>query len=182
MENQDTSSSLYGILAEYGTAQDLLDAAQKTHRQGYRKVDAFSPFPIEELSEVLHHPKSKVPLVCLVAGIIGLLGGYFLQYWASAINYPINVGGRPLNSWGAFIPVTFECTILAAGIATVVGMILLNGLPRHYHPVFNAENFSRASSDRFFLVIEADDPQFDADSVSSFLSDTAAREVRAVEH
>ncbi len=144
---------LYGLMAEFQNPTDLVNAARKAREAGYRRMDAYSPFPIEEISEVLHQ-KDHLPLLVLIGGIVGGLSGFLFQYWASAIDYPINVGGRPLLSWPSFIPVTFECTILVAAFAAVLGMLGLNGLPMPYHPVFNVERFVNATRSRFFLCIE----------------------------
>lgn len=156
-------------MAEFDNPTDLVAAARKAHGKGYRLINGYSPFPIEELSEAIGFTHTRVPLIVLIGGILGGLGGFFMQYWMEVINYPINVGGKPLNSWPAFIPVTFECTVLAAAFAAVLGMLALNKLPQPYHPVFNAPNFALATRDRFFLVIEAKDPKFDHDEVTHFL-------------
>ena len=162
---------LYGMMAEFATPHDLIAAAEAARSAGYRRMDAFTPFPIERLSEALGHRPSRVPMLVLIGGIVGALAGYGLQYWISAVTYPINVGGRPYNSWPAFIPVTFEVTILVAGIFTVFGMLALNGLPTPYHPVFNVARFALASRDRYFLCIESKDPKFDEAATRAFLAD-----------
>jgi len=172
---------LYGVLAEFGTPQQLIVAAGKTHDAGYRRIEAYSPYPIEGLSEALGHRVSRVPLLTLVGGIIGALGGYSLQYWTSVVAYPINVGGRPLNSAPAFIPVTFEMTILVAGLFAVLGMLALNGLPMPYHPVFNVPRFALASRDRYFLFIAARDKRFDPATARAFLHSLRPTEVSDVE-
>src|SRR5216110_2172860 len=161
--------TIYGLMAECEHPQSLVSATGRAHREGYRCMDAYSPFPIEELHEALGGHHTRLPLIVLIGGLLGCLGGYALQYWVSAIAYPINVGGRPYHSWPAFIPVTFECTILAAALAAVLGMVALNGLPMPYHPVFNVPRFALASRDRFFLCIEATDPLFDREETKSFL-------------
>lgn len=171
--------ALYGLMAEFTTPTDLVFAARKAYAAGYRKMDAYSPFAIEELSEAIGFHHTRLPLVVLVGGIVGCLGGYALQYWVSVINYPLNAGGRPLHSWPAFIPVTFETTVLAAAAAAVFGMLALNGLPMPYHPVFNVSRFALASKDRFFLVIETADPRFDRHHTAEFL--TALAGVTGVE-
>ena len=171
---------LYGLMAEFDSPQHLVEAAEQTRAAGYRKVDAYTPFPIEELAEALGHHHSKVPLLVLAGGIAGALGGIGLQYWVSAIAYPLNIGGKPYWSWPAFIPVTFEMTILIAAFAAVLGMLALNGLPQPYHPVFNVPRFALASRDRYFLCIEAADPQFDRESTRAFLLGLAATEVTEV--
>ncbi len=160
---------LYGLLAEFDNSDQLIHAAEAAREDGYRQLDAFTPYPIEELSEALGHHHSRLPLLVLIGGILGALGGFGLQYWVSVIEYPLNIGGRPLNSWIAFIPVTFETTILLASVTAVLGMLALNGLPKPYHPVFNAERFALASRDRYFLCIETDDSKFDREATEAFL-------------
>lgn len=161
---------LYGILAEFETADALIGAAKTAREAGFRKMDAYSPYPVHGLDDALGIKRTKLPLIVLLAAIAGAIAGYGLQWWVSVKAYPLNVGGRPLNSWPAFIPITFETTILFAGVAAVVGMLALNGFPEPYHPVFNAPEFERASLDRFFLCIEADDPRFKADDVRVLLN------------
>jgi hypothetical protein len=172
---------IYGVLAEFDTPGALVAATTRAHDAGYRRMDAYSPYPIEELHEALGEHHSRLPLVVLIGGLVGCIGGFAMQYWAAAIAYPINVGGRPLNSWPAFIPVTFECTILAAALSAVLGMLALNGLPTPYHPVFNVERFALASRNRFFLLIEAADPKFDPEATRQFLGSLAPMEVTTVE-
>jgi len=173
---------IYGMMAEFDSAQTLVDAAHRTHAAGYLKIDAYSPFPVEGLAEAIGFHKNSVPLVVLIGGLIGGLSGYLLQYWISAVSYPINVGGKPYHSWPAFIVVTFEMTILFGGISAVFGMLALNGLPMPYHPVFNVARFALASRDRFFLCIEARDPLFDRHDTADFLSSLRPREVSEVAH
>src|SRR5262249_4358292 len=144
-------------------------AASSARQAGYHCMDAYSPFPIEELHEALGSHHTRLPLVVLIGGLVGCIGGYTLQYWAAAIAYPINIGGKPLHSWPAFIRVAFECTILGAALAAVLGMLALNGLPMPYHPVFNLPRFALASRNRFFLCIEAKDPKFDLEGTRRFL-------------
>lgn len=172
--------ALYGLLAEFDDANALVAAAHRAYHEGYRRMDAYSPFPIEELHEALGMHDTRLPLVVLIGGIIGCLGGYALQYWVSAIAYPINVGGKPFHSWPAFIPVTFECTILAAALSAVLGMLALNGLPQPYHPVFGVPRFALASRNRFFLCIEARDAKFDLETTRGFLESLGPREVTTV--
>jgi len=173
---------IYGLLAEFDGPKALVEAAHRAHKAGYRRMDAFSPFPIEELSEAIGFHHTNVPLVVLIGGLLGGLSGYLMQYWVSAINYPLNVAGRPLNSWPAFIVVTFEMTILGAALFGVFGMLALNGLPMPYHPVFHVERFAFASKDRFFLVIEARDPKFDRTQTEEFLKGLNPRAVTEVPH
>ena len=175
-----TRSSVYGLIAEFEDPQTLVSAAHRAHEGGYRRMDAYSPFPIEELHEALGLHHTKLPLLVLIGGLCGCLGGYGLQYWVSAIAYPLNVGGKPFHSWPAFVPVTFECTILGAALTAVLGMLALNGLPMPYHPVFNVPRFALASRNRFFLLIEARDPKFDLNDTRRFLETLAPREVTTV--
>ncbi len=174
------AGAIYGLLAEFEDPTALVAAAQRAHGEGYQCMDAYSPFPIEELHEALGAHHTRLPLVVLIGGILGGSSGYALQYWASAIAYPINVGGKPFHSWPAFIPVTFECTILGAALFAVLGMLALNGLPQPYHPVFNVPRFALASRNRFFLCIEARDPKFDLEGTRRFLETLEPREVTTV--
>jgi ActD protein len=176
------AAHVYGLMAEFEDPNTLVAAAAQARDAGYRRMDAYSPFPIEELHEALGSHHSRLPLIVLIGGVVGCLGGFLLQYWASAIAYPINVGGRPFNSWPAFIPVTFECTILGAALSAVLGMLALNGLPMPYHPVFNVPRFALASRNRFFLCIEARDRKFDLEKTRAFLESLSPREVSTVAH
>ncbi len=177
-----TEAPVYGIMAEFDNPTDLLHATEATYAAGYRKIDAYSPYPIEELSDAVGFHKTRIPLIVLCGAILGGLSGFALQYWISAISYPLNIGGRPYNSWPAFIIVTFEMTILFGGISAVVGMLGLNGLPQPYHPVFNNPRFTSASRDRFFLCIEASDPKFEIDRVQQFMQGFNALDVTEVTH
>jgi hypothetical protein len=168
-------------MAEFHSPEALLHAAERAHRQGFKRMDAYTPFPIEGLAEALGVHDRRVPLIVLLGGIAGCLGGFFLQYWVAVIDYPLNVGGRPLNSWPAFIPVTFEMTILFAALSAFLGVLALNGLPMPYHPVFNVEQFELASRNRFFLCIEAGDPTFDRDGTWKFLESLGPDGVYPVE-
>ena len=172
---------IYGVVAEFATVDGLVSAAHQVTRAGYKRVEAYTPFPVEALHEALDLPRSKVPLLVLIGGLIGCAGGFGLAYWASAIAYPMNIGGKPVNSWPAFIVPTFECTILLACLTAVVGMLALNGLPEPYHPLFNAPRFARASDDRYFLAIEARDKKFDRAATRLFLEGLNASEVTEVE-
>src|SRR5437867_9142637 len=174
------SVTVYGLLAEFDDPNELVAATQQAHHEGYRRMDAYSPFPTGELHEALGGHHTRLPLIVLVGGLVGCIGGYSLEYWVSAMAYPINVGGRPLHSWPAFIPVTFECTILVAALSAVFGMLALNGLPMPYHPVFNVPRFALASRNRFFLCIEARDKKFDLTETRTFLETLSPREVTTV--
>jgi len=174
-------TSLYGLMAEFDDPAAVVSATRRAYAAGYRCMDAYSPYPIEELPHALGVRGNRLPLVVLIGGIVGGLGGYLLEYWISAIAYPLDVGGRPLHSWPAFIPVAFETTILFAALSAVVGMIAANGLPMPYHPVFNVPEFERASRDGFFLCIEAADPKFDVHETRRFLESLNPREVADVE-
>lgn len=171
---------IYGIMAEFDTPTALLDAAHRTYEAGYRKIDAYSPFPVEGLAEEIGFHHDAVALVVLICGIIGGLTGYLMQYWCDAVSYPINVGGRPYNSWPAFIVITFELTILFGGISALLGMLALNGLPMPYHPVFNVPRFSSASKDRFFLIVFSSDQKYDSAGVRSFLEALRPRSISEV--
>ncbi len=173
---------VYGQLAEFDSPKSLLEAARRAYEAGYRKMDAYTPFPIEGLAEALGFHHLRLPLIVLVGGITGCLGGFFLQYFAAVVSYPINVGGRPLNSWPAFVPITFELTILVAALSAVIGMLGLNGLPQPYHPVFNVPRFALATRNQFFLCIEARDAQFDRAGTRKFLESVSSHEVFEVEH
>jgi hypothetical protein len=169
-------------MAEFDRPEDLLGAAQQAYADGYRRMDAYTPFPVEGLAEALGLHRTRLPLVVLLGGIVGCIGGFGLQYYAAVIDYPLNIGGRPLNSWPSFVPVTFETTILCAALAAVLGMLALNGLPMPYHPVFNVPRFELATRDHFFLCIEATDPRFDRQGTRQFLERLGCREVTEVDH
>ena len=160
---------IYGLMAEFDNVNAVITAAHRVYAAGYRKIDAYSPFPLEELSEAIGFRKNGVALVCLVGGLLGGTAAYILQWWINTISYPVNIGGRPLHSWPSFIIVTFEMTILFSGLSAVFGMLALNGLPMPYHPVFNVPRFDAASKDRFFIVIFASDRIYDAVGTRQFL-------------
>lgn len=175
------SVPLHGIIAEYETPDELIRAAKRAREAGYTRMDAYSPFPVHGLAEAIGFEDHKIPWTTFFAGVIGAIAGFSLQYYISVIDYPLNVGGRPFLSWPSFIPVTFETTVLFASFGAFIGMLVFNGLPQPYHPVFNAPRFERASQDRFFLCIEATDPLFDRTNTRHFLEATGARMVSEVE-
>jgi hypothetical protein len=177
-----TRPPIYGLMAEFDNPTALVAAAGQARAAGYTKMDAFSPFPIEELPEALGVRRTRLPLLVLIGGLVGCLGGFFMQWYSAAVDYPINVGGRPYNSWPMFMPVTFEMTVLLAGLTAVFAVLALNGLPMPYHPVFNVPRFALATRDRFFLCIEATDPRFDRAATREFLQGLHPREVSEVEH
>jgi hypothetical protein len=174
------TQKIYGLMAEFENPTALVAAARAAREKGYRRLDAYTPFAIEELSDALHLHHNKLPLIVLLGGILGGLTGFLLQYYVTVIYFPINIGGRPLDSWPAYIIITFELTILFASIAAVLGMLALCGLPMPYHPTFNVPRFALASRNRFFLCIEARDPLFDRVATSDFLEKLGPREVSEV--
>jgi len=173
---------IYGLMAEFATPTELVVAARRAHEAGYRRMDAYTPFPIEEVSEAIGFHHTRLPAVVMTGGVLGAIGGFAMQYWMSAVDYPLNIGGRPLNSWPSFLPITFETTVLLAAVAAVFGMLALNGLPMPYHPVFNVPRFALASKDRFFLCIEAADPKFERAATEKFLESLHPRAVSEVPH
>ncbi len=173
--------NLYGLLAEFNTPTELIEAARKTREAGYTKTDAFSPFPIHEMDEALGIKRSILSFLIFGGGLLGLLGGLGMQVYLMGVEYPLNVGGRPFLSWPSFIPITFECTILLASATAVFGMLFLNGLPQPYHPVFNVPRFALASREKFFLVIETADPNFKYEETSEFMQGLHPQEVYDVD-
>ena len=162
---------VYGMTAEFDTPEALMDAAENARLAGYKKMDAYSPFPIHGLSDAIGFKSVAVPYIVFIGGFCGTMAGFTLEWWTSTMDYPLNVGGKPFNSLPAFIPVMYEATILFAALSAVFGMFALNGLPKPYHSIFNAPGFERASQDRFFLAIESEDPKYDAEATRSFLMD-----------
>ncbi|HZC66166.1 MAG TPA: DUF3341 domain-containing protein [Candidatus Dormibacteraeota bacterium] len=174
-------SQLYGVMAEFDTAEELLRASEKVRDAGYKHMDAYAPFPVEGLSEALGLKRNLVALITFCGGLTGGLSGFGFEYWVNVVSYPMNIAGRPLNSWPAFIPVTFELTVLGAALSAVFGMIALNGLPRPHHPVFNEPRFLRASTDKFFICIEARDAKFDLAGTARFLQGLNPKHVSEVQ-
>ncbi len=174
------STPIHGLMAEFETPQGILEATRRAREAGYGDMDAYTPYTVEGLSAELGLPRTRVPFVVLVAGIVGASVGFFMQWYSMAIDYPFNVGGRPTNSWPVFVPITFEVMVLVASFGALFGMLFLNGLPRPHHPVFNVPRFERASQDRFFLCIEAIDPKFDPVRTRLFLQDLHPSEIMEV--
>ena len=171
---------MYGLMVEFDSASDLVAAADRTREAGYQKIDAYSPFPVEGLAEAIGFHHDRVPLITLIGGLLGGSGGFLMQYWMSVVSYPTNIGGKPYNSWPAFIVITFEMTILFAAVSAVLGMLALNGLPMPYHPVFNVPRFAFATKDRFFLIVFASDKQYDPAATRSFLEGLNPRSISQV--
>ena len=182
MSHAATPPAIYGLMAEFETPTELVEACKAAYAEGYREMDAYSPFPIEEASEAIGVHRSAVPLVTLLGGLLGGLSGFALQYWNNVIDYPLNIGGRPYDSWPAFIVPTFEMTILFAGLVGTFGMFAMNGLPRPYHPVFNVDQFSKVTRDRFFLCVEATDPRFDLAATQQFMERLKPLSISEVPH
>jgi ActD protein len=174
------NEELYGLLAEFGDADALVEAASRATTAGYRKIDAYAPFSVPGLADALGFRRDRVALITLLGGIVGGAGIYLLQWYSAVVDYPINSGGRPLHSWPAFIPPTFECTVLGAALAAFVGFLILCGLPRLHHPIFNARDFDLATRNRFFLCVEAADPRFDRAATQRFLESLAPLQVTEV--
>jgi hypothetical protein len=171
---------IYGLMAEFDTVNDAIEAAHKVYGAGYRKIDAYAPFPVEELSEAIGFHHNGVALICLIGGLLGGTAAYVLQWWINTVGYPVNIGGRPLHSWPAFIIVTFEMTILFSGLSAVFGMLALNGLPQPYHPVFNVPQFDAATKDKFFIAIFASDKKYDPEETRQFLESLGPTSVAEV--
>jgi hypothetical protein len=171
---------LYGLVAEFDTPTALVQAARAAREAGYTKMDAYTPFPVEGLPEALGFRRTKMPMLILIGGIVGAISGFALQYYCAVISYPINIAGRPLNSWPSWIPVTFELTVLIASLTAVFGLLALCGLPMPYHPLFHVPRFALATRDHFFLCIESADPRFDRAGTMDFLKGLDSREVSEV--
>lgn len=161
--------AVYGLMAEFDDPGALIEATQHAYDRGYRLMEAYTPFPVEGVAEALGFHRNRIPQAVFIGGLLGGIGGFFMQWFSAVVHYPINVGGRPFNSWPAFIPITFELTVLCAALTAIVSMVVLNRLPQPHHPVFNVPEFARASTDRFFLCIEATDAKFDLAATRTFL-------------
>ena len=172
---------VYGVMAEFETPEQILQAALRTHAAGYRRIDAYSPMPVEGLAEAIGFEWTSLPMVVFIGGLLGGCTGFFMCWYANVVSFPLNIGGKPYNSWPAWIPITYELTILGAALAAVFGMIIMNGLPQPYHPVFNVPRFALASTDRFFLVIKARDQKFDLAQTKAFLLEMNPQGVFEVE-
>ncbi len=170
----------YGLIAEFDRTEDVIEATQAAYDHGYRQMEAYSPFPVDGLAEALGFKKNRIAACVLIGGVTGGLTGFFMQWYSAVLSYPIDVGGRPLNSWPAFIPITFEMTILFAALSAVLGMLGLNGLPRPHHPIFNAPNFVMASRNRFFLCLQSRDPLFDEVESRRFLEKFKPKSINVV--
>lgn len=166
----ETDPKLFGLMAEFESVDALFAATRRARLAGYREMDAYTPYAVEGLAEELGERKTRIPMVVLIGGLVGAGAGFLMQYWSMAVDYPFNAGGRPLNSWPAYVPIAFEMMILVASFSAFLSMLFLNDLPRPHHPLFNVPQFARASQDRFFLCIEATDPLFDAERTLDFLS------------
>ena len=181
MSHDAPTPTIHGLMAEFENPKALVHAAEKARLAGYKHMDAYTPIPVEELDEALGLRRTRLPILVFLGGVFGGFAGFGLEYWTQVIAYPMNIGARPYNSWPQFIPVIFELTILFASLSAVIGMIVLNGLPQPYHPVFNVPRFEHASRDKFFLVIESTDPKFDRAKTLDFLKTLDASEINEVE-
>ena len=173
---------LYGLMAEFDTPKDVLRATRRAQRAGYRVMDAYTPYPVKGLASALESQRTRVPFVILICGVVGAGVGFLMQWYTMASDYRFNVGGRPPNSWPVYLPIAFEVMVLVASLAAILGMLLLNGLPRPHHPVFNVRRFVEASQERFFLCIEATDPKYDRQETEQFLVSSGAKAVMEVPH
>jgi hypothetical protein len=175
--NEHTPEALHGVMGEFDSAQAVVDAARRVASEGFTRMEAYTPVPVEELNDIIHRKRTKLSRLVLIGGLTGMATGFALQYWVSAIDYPLNVGGRPYASWPSFVVPSYELTILFSALTATIAMIIANGLPQPYHPVFNVPRFSLASSDKFFLVVEAEDPKFDVANISRLLEGLGAKGV-----
>ena len=174
--------NLYGLLAKFDSPEELIHASNRTVEAGYKKFDTYTPYPIEGLAQAMRLRPSPLPFLILAGGVIGAFAGFLMQTFATVIDNPYNIGGRPLFSWPAYIPITFEVTILSAALFGFFGLFIINRFPQPYHPVFNSEDFSQhAAQDGFYMDIEASDPKFDIDITRKFLEDLGSIQVSEIE-
>lgn len=181
MSTQKKQTELFGVLAEFSSPATLYKACEKVRDAGYKVWDAYTPFPIHGLEKAMGIPASKVPWITLGGGLFGASAGFFMQWWMSAVSYPLVISGKPLLSWPAFIPVTFELGVLFAALGAVVGMLAINRLPQHYHPLFQSKNFERVTDDKFFIAIEASDSKFDTQQTEEFLTSIGAVQTELID-
>lgn len=174
------NTPLYGLTAEFGTCEVLKSSLSRLLNAGFTRIEVLSPVPDDEMTQLLSLPPSRLPMLTFSGGLMGALLGYGLQYYTAVIQYPLDIGGRPLNSWPAFVPITFECCIFGAAVAAFIGFFVASGLPRLYHPLFNVDEFSKVTNDRFFITIEATDPVFDLSVTRELLLSSGASEVHNV--
>ena len=179
-EKKGKREGIFGVIAEFEGPEQLVEAAERAYQEGYRQLDAYTPFPVHGLADAIGHKGVRLPRYVFIGGLLGGLGGFLMQAYANVYDYPMNIGGRPYFSWPAYIPITFETTILAAVFTAVFGMLALNGLPQPYHPVFHVPNFEMASRSHFFLCIESRDPKFDVAQTTNFLQSLQPRMVSEV--
>lgn len=180
--HKSETNPLYGLVAEFGDVNSLMKAAAAVAKEGYSKTDAYTPIPVEGLVEALGKRPTRIGYIIFTGGLIGFLTAVSLQFITSMFVYPIQIAGRPLGSWPAFIPISFELTVLFTGLTSVFGMLALNGLPRLNHPLFNLEQFAAASRDGFFIAIESDDAKFDLERTRAFLNNLHPRGVYEVKN
>lgn len=180
MSKSTSENKLYGVLAEFKTPKELIDAAKAINNNGYTKYDTFSPFPVHGMDKAMSLPKSKLGWIVFSHGIVGLVGGFAMIYFMTAVDYPLNISGKSLMNIPAWIPVLFELTVLLSAFGAVFGMFFLNGLPRLNHPLFTSENFKKATDDGFFVCIESDDPQFESTKVQTLLSEIGASNIEEI--
>jgi Protein of unknown function (DUF3341) len=172
---------LYGLVAEFNDPEDLIDAANKVRKAGYTAVEAYTPYPVDGLDDAVGHKPTRLGWVVFWMGVLGCLTGFFMQLYSNAVFYPLNIGGKPYNSWPNFVVITFECTIIFSCFTAGLFMLGRNGLPRPYHSIFNTPNFEHASRDKFFLCVESKDSKFDLGKTKKFMDGLGANQVSEVE-
>jgi len=182
MSKSTVENNMYGVLAEFRNPKELVDAAKKINQNGYKKFDTFSPFPIHGIDKAMNLPKSKLGWIVISHGLVGLIGSFAMIYFMMVADYPLNISGKTLLNIPAWIPVIFELTVLLSAFGAVFGMFFLNGLPKFNHPLFNSENFKKATDDGFFVCIESDDPQFDTEKIQTLLKDAGGTNIEEIYH